>query len=101
MSCMQAMHIKLTKCDECLEQSVEEKISTMDEYEASDYLSDQSLLFVNERLWKYVLKDKLDPEGFTKVLNLTDNSCELVTLFYNGGCHENGIVEEVLKGTCQ
>lgn len=99
MSDMQAMHLKLVKCssEEC--GKILNDTLGMDGYELSDYLEDNDFIHLDGALWKYVLNEKLDSSGFTKVLNKTKDSCELITLFYNGGCHVSEIVEEVLKGS--
>ena len=98
MSDMQAMHLKLVKCSSQECSKILNDTLGMDEYELSDYLYDNNFIQVGGAFWKYALKEKLDAYGFTKVLNKTKDSCELLTLFYNGGCHVDEIVEEILKG---
>ena len=101
MSDMQAMHLKLVKCSSKECGKILNETLGMDSYELSDYLFDNNFIQVDGALWKYTLKEQLDACGFTKVLNKTKDSCELITLFYNGGCHEDEIVEEVLSSNNQ
>ena len=98
MSDMQAMHLKLLKCSSQECSKILNDTLGMDEYELSDYLFDNSFIQVDGVFWKYVSKVELDASGFTKVLCKTKDTCEILTLFYNGGCHENEIVEDILKG---
>ena len=98
MSDMQAMHLKLVKCSSQECSKILNDTLGMDGWGFSDYLFDNNFIQVDGTFWKYTLKENLDASGFTKVLNKTKDSCELITLFYNGGCHEDEIVEDVLKG---
>ena len=98
MSDMQAMHLKLVKCysQEC--SKILNDTLGMDDWGFSDYLFDNSFIQVDGAFWKYISKEELDACGFTKVLYKTKDTCEIITLFYNGRCYEDEIVEDVLKG---
>lgn len=90
---MEAKHIKVVKCsDQDCKIHLDNTLG-MDEYDLSDYYNENRLIDISGSMWKYVKSERLDPDGFTHIVNKTNDSCEMIVLFYNGGASKDEVVQ--------
>ena len=97
MSRMETVHLKMERCDTYAEQFFRKQTEGMDDYDLSDYCSDNNLYVKDGEWWEFTYNKELDESGFTEVLNKTGSSVEFITSFYNGGACLEDIIGYVLR----